>query len=667
MASRLRKIIQSDRAVFALTSLVVFLLFVSKLGAYDLWWHLRAGEQILRQGAVPRSDPFSFTAQGQPWTYHSWLSGVLLFCVYRLGGFAGLILLRALLIAASLMLAWEAARRRGVPAALASVLVLACAYQMRPRALTRPYLFSFVLFMAFYLIIQHALQRGDGECEPEPEASGESPRPFLEEHRLLWGRHGRLLLLPALTVLWANLHAGFISGLLILGAFGAGEMVGLALERDWRGYLHALLREPKGARFRALLVAGALCLAASLATPYGPGTLLYPFKLLFGVRLVKEIQEWQRIPLSTDYAIFWTILALCVVALVRSVHGAAKRDELRGRSADFATDVLLAGGFGALAVSAVRNVSWFVLLAPAVLGHHVARVGASARPDRSCRDRAPAGRLYLYIFCVLAALLVVRHVTNREVFGFGVMRDRFPVQACDWLEEKGIGGRFYNTYEWGGYLIWRFWPVQKVFVDGRSLLYGDRIIESTLRVADGKEGWQSILERWRIEMLIIRYRERDSEHFFQSGNWHCIYWDDVCIVAVSDEKLGSLGGTVAPLALSNPAVFEQTVQNSSPQEILAELGRVLEERPGCWTAWTFRARCLLKLAEAEPENEGRLLPDALENAQKAVQINDGAYETWSVLEQCYRRAGRHQDADRAGRKARRLKDRDASAISRDAQ
>ena len=87
--------------------------------------------------------------------------------------------------------------------------------------------------------------------------------------------------------------------LIVVGAGWAGERHVLAvkaLEREGRSYLPLLWRERQGARFRALLVTGVLCLAGSVVTPNGPGTLLYPFRLLSGVRLVRRIQEWLPMP-----------------------------------------------------------------------------------------------------------------------------------------------------------------------------------------------------------------------------------------------------------------------------------------------------------------------------------------------------------------------------------
>ncbi|MCD6416638.1 MAG: hypothetical protein J7M08_08080, partial [Planctomycetes bacterium] len=152
-----RRFVEDGRLLFWLTLIAVFLAFLGPLVAYDVWWHMKAGELILRTGAVPHVDPFSFTAGGNPWVYHSWLAGVIFRMAEMAGGLGAVVALRSLLLAASLMICWATARRRGVSPALASVLTLVVCLQLRTRALARPYLFSFVFFAVFAMLLRGAV------------------------------------------------------------------------------------------------------------------------------------------------------------------------------------------------------------------------------------------------------------------------------------------------------------------------------------------------------------------------------------------------------------------------------------------------------------------------------------------------------------------------------
>ena len=637
------------RAVFAVLAVVTVVMFVTHLGAYDLWWHLKAGESIVRTGAVPHQDPFSFTAAGRPWTYHSWFSGVVLYLVFSAYGVPGLIMLRAVLIAGSLLLSWSAARRRGVGAGLAAVLVLAACQQLQPRALTRPYVFSFVFFVVFYIVLQRMFRDVGPQAEPEDSPPG--------VRAYLWGGKGRLLLLPALTLPWANLHGGFLVGVLLIGAFGAAELIELLARSRGKALPTTLLAAPSGARFRALLIAGLLCLAASLVTPYGAGTLLYPFRLFTQVKLTAQVQEWRPTPLSSDYVVFWALAALAALVLARAGLALRRRGGSSGGGVGrFCADALLLVGFGALAVHSVRHVSWFVLLVAPVLGYRLT-AARTAAPQPEGRDLTGARRERVYVLAAgaLAVVLCLRQFCGGVNVGFGVARENLPVGACDYLaEQKGLPDRFFNVYEWGGYLIWRFWPQRQVFIDGRCLVYGDRIIGEAMTVARGREGWQGILEHYGVEGIIIRYRARDSSHFFRSGRWHCIYWDDTAVIAVSERVRSRAPEGVEFLPLSNPVVFDEQLEESPPEALLAEIGKVLKREPRCWTALAERARCLLAMARRQPARRDALVQEALAAARQAVGVNKGEPETWQALGECCRAAGIEDEATKALDRARSL-------------
>jgi len=642
-----------QKCVIALTAATAVMLFVSKIAAYDLWWHLTAGGEILRTLSVPHFDPFSYTAYGAPWTYHSWLAGVVLHLVHRHCGVAGLILLRAVLIAGSLALMWWAARRRGVGLGLASVIVLAAAFQLQTLALTRPFLFSFALFGVFYLVTEAASRRA---AEPPATLRG---RRFGAEGWYLWGGGGRLILLPVLTVLWANLHAGFIAGLLLLCAFGAGEMAGVVAQSGARRSLSALLAGARGARFRALAVTGCLCLAASVVTPYGPDILTYPLRLMAQVKLVKEIQEWKPTPLNLNSAVFWAVMGVSIAVFALSAWRLALGRALKRHLGPLCTDVLLMGGFGLLALQSVRNLAWPLLLAAPVLGRYVTLTradptGARADAGSDAAVARHADRPYLLLALLVALLLLGRQCIGNPDFGFGVQRGRLPVKACDFLQgvRKGPKWRLFNVYEWGGYLIWRFWPQERVFIDGRCLVYRDPIMGATDVVANGKEGWEEVLDRYEVQAILIRHRHRKSGHFFKTGSWRCIYWDDEALVAVREEYLREEMPEQQLLDLSNPVTFKERLPGEDAAAVLAEVDRVLEVQPDSSTAWTERASCLLRIAAGDEERRRELLAQAAQAANRAVELDEFRSDAWEALAECYEASGDQEAAAKAQRNVR---------------
>lgn len=583
-------------------------MFLGQLQAHDLWWHLQAGGLVLKNMAVPEVDMFSYTAAGRPWVYHSWLGGLVLRVMYDYGGLVGLITLRAIIFAASLAVAALAARSRGVSRGLVAVLLLGCVFQIQMRALLRPYAFSFIFFAFFYYRLQQSFQL--------------QSKPGSTKWSFMWGEQARLLLLPASMILWANVHGGFHVGLLLLGAFGVAEMVRVAT-RTGGDYLHELLVGSRGARFRAYLFTGVLSLFATLLNPYGAAVLTYPIRVFSEVSFISRIAEWQPVELNLDFAVFWGMGGLLFVCFLRTFWMVRRREDAAGHLGQLLVDVMVAGGFFLLALRAVRNVSWFLLVMPAILGYHLGI-------QRHVKDRTMSARRRS-VYGILAAVTILAlgcwHIGQLDISA--LMDEEFPGEACQYLDDHDVPGRTYNVYEWGGYLIWRRWPEHRVFIDGRCLVYGDELINESFSVARGREGWRDILRKYDVRSLLLRYGEYDSVHFFEGdGQWECIYWDDRALIAVKR-------GTAKALSrynLTNPVTFSDRLEEEPTEVVLEELDRVLTAHPTSWRAWMFRAQALLKEMKKRRRPGEKLTRSARTAARRAVELSGGAEEAKKVLE-----------------------------------
>ena len=82
-------------------------------------------------------------------------------------------------------------------------------------------------------------------------------------------------------------------------------------------------------------------------------------------------------------------------------------------------------------------------------------------------------------------------------------RERFPVQMVHEHSALLQSGRLLTTDQWGDYMIYSFYPRQKVFVDGRSDFYGEHLGGEYLRLLQGSYDWHSILERYRFRVALL--------------------------------------------------------------------------------------------------------------------------------------------------------------------
>lgn len=477
-----------ERLILVVMLLLVFIMAARTPVESDLFWHLSAGEKMLSTGQPLLVDPFSYTRLGAAWVNHSWLSEVLLTGLYRLGGFMGLGVWVAGLATLSMALLW--AQMEG-PALLRAFLIILASLVCAPVWSPRPQLASLVLFALLGYLLYLYKRRG--------------------KNTLPW-------IMP-LFILWSNLHGGYALGLLLLGAFIAGEVA------------NRLLLHPQDAlswkQILALLGWTVLSFFAVAINPNGIKMWLIPFQTVNVGALQQFIQEWA----SPDFHELIQQPLLWMLFLLVGGWAISRRP---ADGSDLASVVL----FGYLAFVSRRNMAPFGLAAAPVLAHVLwgvlldwqkpgqplsrvsawieQRVKPSAQDNSLPRGAVKAVNLSIVAFLGLVAVLKLYAVTHPALVDAAIAKD-FPVDAAQWLDQNHPEGRMLSSYNWGGYLIWRL-PEYPVFVDGRTDLYGDEIIGDWLKVAQAEDGWQAVLERWQVRLVLIE-PERPIASALASSGW----------------------------------------------------------------------------------------------------------------------------------------------------
>jgi hypothetical protein len=457
--------------------------FTPEISDTDFWWHLKTGQYIAQNRSLPVPDPFAFTTAGAGEAYpgeaitrrfnltHEWLAQVMFYLVWRVTGFGGVVLFRALLLMAFCGLAGLVAWRRcgGFYRALAA----ACATAgMAIRfALDRPYLITFLLLAATIAI--------------------------LEYRRWLW-------LLPPLFLFWANCHGGVFLGWLVLAAY--------CTEALWQ----------RSSDARRLCIVSAVSLLLSGANPNGfriVQVLLY----YRSSSLTKNLLEWARPAMFAfnEFTALWLGAALLMLWAWRRVR---------------LVDWILFLAFAAAAFSAQRNTILVGLIAPIAI--------VSYFPwKRALPPMAPIAASLLLIGGGIAA-------TAGSGFQLRAAEWRYPAGAADFLLAHHVTGPIFNTYEYGGYLIWRLWPEERVFIDGRSLsesLFQDygRILYN-VEEAGGNNASQ-LLDRYGVQTIVMNtfeyseglvYRLAPALADPQQTEWKLVYDDPTAIVLMLHPPAG---------------------------------------------------------------------------------------------------------------------------------
>lgn len=494
----------------------------------DTWWHLAAGRLILEKGQILKTDPFSYTRSGAAWEYPGWLAEIGMFWIYHLFGPGGLNAGVALAVTATFGLIWLT--MKGNVYFKAFLLVLAAAASGVYWA-ARPYMVTF-FFTAVYLVV---LEKERSWWEEEAQEF-EVHQGWLRSDRLIW-------LLPAVMLLWGNSHGGFAVGFILFGVYFLGILFGQGLLFDywkifkssnvrtgnkltllWKSNPQLMensnLRQSRHRRLQRFFLAGLLMVLALMINPAGPDMLLYPLDTVGIEALQKYIEEWQ----SPNFHEARVIPFLLLMAVTFGMVGAA-----RERISLF--DFLLVLVFGGLALSAARNIALFALVSPVVISRSGVKAWMPLSDNAQWLDQKPESGSWvkqiihwLILFLGAAAVIYKISLVYPDQANQDYFQEAFPVEAVDFIQDRGIQGRIFNSYNWGGYIIWAL-PERRVFIDGRTDLYGDEVIDQWLTVIRAEKDWEEILETWGAELIVIEdYWELNL--LLPNHEWQLIYSDN---------------------------------------------------------------------------------------------------------------------------------------------
>ena len=465
----------------------------------DTWWHLQAGRVTVTDGHILQTDVFSHTRQGQPWVNHSWLSQVILYLLFRSAGYAGLGVFQAVVVTVAFVFVYL--QMEGDVFSRAFILVLAAATSSVVW-IARPQLLSFLLTAVLcYLLYLYK-----------------------------WRSLNRLWLIPPLFVLWVNLHAGYALGFMVLVGFVAGEALNNLLARLSPGEDPVLPGRDIGA---VVLVA----MISALALVLNPNTTRMWTYYLDTVRigvLQDFIQEWRSPDFHPLYAQSFIWLLLGTMAAMG----------LSRRRVD-GTDLALVAGFAYAALLAGRNIGPFALVAAPALSRYahslLTQWGEAARARGWLGPPRPVGLFrspgkavlnWVLLIGVLVAAGFKAAAPLRPDFNIAHERETLPLGAIEWIQEHRPTGPMFNSYNWGGYLIWHLWPDYQVFVDGRTDLYGDELLSQYLDVRAARPGFRQVLERYGIRLIVVESDSFLARFLKLDPDWELLYEDAVAVVYV---------------------------------------------------------------------------------------------------------------------------------------
>jgi hypothetical protein len=257
-------------------------------------------------------------------------------------------------------------------------------------------------------------------------------------------------------------------------------------------------------------------LLAMVINPSGLRIFIYPFQTLFDPAMQKYIQEW----LSPDFHdLMWLPLSLLILTLIGAGMVGGRRLSI--------TKIILTMGFGFAALRSARHVPLFAMVVVPLLTEQL-----SSFIKFNPKAQAPNRLMRWANTIILAAIVFVMIFTVAQLPEKQDEAEaiKFPKGAVEWITKNKPEGRLFNSYTWGGYLIWRLYPEYPVYIDGRADVYGEEMLTKFVETYTAKSGWEEKLKKEDVRIVLVEADSRLADALKQSSYWKISYKDSISIV-----------------------------------------------------------------------------------------------------------------------------------------
>ncbi|MDP8265414.1 MAG: tetratricopeptide repeat protein [Candidatus Aceula meridiana] len=493
-------------AIGILAGLIIFLCN-SEVGAFDIWLHLKTGEFIAQHNYIPTVDIFSCAVGGNVWNNHEWLFQLLAHFVFSAFSYDGLITMQASVIALTMLLLLFLGDIRDKQLGTA-VLLLCVMMVYRTRFNIRPDIFSLLFFTSYIYILS-----------------------------LYIDRRWSLFALGFIQVLWVNTHGFFIFGPLFISIGLLSEFLKRRVRLPWEWNKVGRLEDKE---YFHLKIALGVTLLACLCNPQFLRGAFYPFQVLF--QLAGESRVFFSYIIELRKPILWSNLfstnqgyfkALIIISFYSFIVNRRKVD---------ISALFLWVFFLILSLQALRNMVFFAFVAYFVCFANFSQVKLKDVLPISFKSE----KFRLLTMILLKVLLIAwifrfgDSISRSAYYDFdkyemksswgGVSLRRYPEKAADFILKSGISGNLFNDFNSGAYLIGRCFPQVKVFIDGRTELYGPEFFKIYKKVweSGSDELREEALEKYKITAAFLNSTDKKISKslltfFYENEQWIPVY------------------------------------------------------------------------------------------------------------------------------------------------
>jgi tetratricopeptide (TPR) repeat protein len=493
---RTRLSILLGRLLFVITLIYSLLAGLKTVVDFDLGWQMAAGRYLLTHHAIPRTELFSYTAHGVEWIYPV-LSGLIFYLLYQVGGYASISWFCALTcVACTAVLVYK---RSFWAIAVALLAVPVFASEVMPRAS----LFTMLFFTLFARILLEHFE----------------------------ARRAPLWLLPAIMLLWVNLHTGFISGLALIVAY-------LIVEA-----FEVLFPTRRAAAILRLKQAGPAFAATALITllnPWGPRIFVAITRQQSAIRWQSaSLEEWQPIQFAnslqelnwrTPDSARWWLLALGIILTAACLWRHRIGPAL----------ILVAATYAF--ISHGRMEGPCIIVVCLIGGSVLTNAALHVFPWNKVNFTFATASLLTLLAVVRSFDLVTdrTYLSSADITLFGAGRSWWlPESATDFLLQNHLPANVFSNFNLSSYLVWRLGERYPDFADGRYLPFGEQLFEQQRNLTSlplDSPDWTQAADKYRIATVIFPLSRVFALGEFplladcQSTHWVPVYMDTVAII-----------------------------------------------------------------------------------------------------------------------------------------
>lgn len=509
----------SKMVIFVLLFMLLFTFVHRGIFDLDIWLHLKAGEWVLQNKAVPKSDIFSFTIFSKPWIDHSWLFQLIVYLIYRDFGSEGLVFLESVIVCTAFLFLALSFYRSVKYYYLLAIAFFFAIFACVVRYNIRPDIFSLLFFSVYLFYLKKPLSaRSIG-------------------------------ILVFVQILWVNFHGYFYLGPLLVLFFILEEFLAARLAGRLPWQWSAINRADK-ANYSRLVCLFLLAMAANLINPQFLSGALYPFgvikETLIGENKLffSDIQELRSV-FKTQFAGKFHYFSLMIGALALSLLNYKK---LR------ISNILLWAVFVPFSL-VMRNITYLVLAAFYVIGSNLEVMNLRSLPFFFRKKRIFWLKILIRLL-ILASVVVPFHFLRDALFsGYfdfesyefksnlqGTLEYNYPKKAVDFVLKENLPARMMNDFNSGAYLIGRTYPKRLVFLDGRTELYGLKFHQGLRKVFNAEpEAFESTVKLYNITAIFLSYVRIPPNGVFlkflyNHPKWKMVYFDDCAVIFLKDNE-----------------------------------------------------------------------------------------------------------------------------------